>query len=67
MITVLVEENESIDRAIFRFKKKVQQAGVIRDYRKNSYFLKPSQKKRIKHDKAVRRRNRVSEKYGSAG
>ncbi len=64
MITVFVGENESIDRAILRFKKKCQQAGIIRDYRKNSYFLKPSQKRRLKHGKAVRRQHRIMEKYG---
>ncbi len=62
MIKVIVGENESIDRAITRFKKKCQQAGILRDYRKNSYFLKPSQKKRLKHEKAVRRLNKLLEK-----
>lgn len=62
MIKVIVGENESIDRAITRFKKKCQQAGILRDYRKNSYFLKPSQKKRLKHEKAVRRLNKLIEK-----
>jgi len=62
MIKVIVGENESIDRAIIRFKKKCQQAGVLRDYRKNSYFLKPSQKKRLKHEKAVRRLNKLLER-----
>ena len=55
MIKVIVGENESIDRAIIRFKKKCQQSGILRDYRKSSYFLKPSQKKRLKRDKAIRR------------
>jgi small subunit ribosomal protein S21 len=59
MIKVIVGENESIDRAIIRFKKKCQQAGVLRDYKKNSYFLKPSQKKRLKHEKAIRRLNKL--------
>jgi len=62
MIKVIVGEKESIDRAIIRFKKKCQQAGILRDYRKNSYFLKPSQKKRLKHDKAIRRVKRLLEK-----
>lgn len=62
MIKVIVGENESIDRAITRFKKKCQQAGVLRDYRKSSYFLKPSQKKRLKHDKAIRRLKKLLEK-----
>jgi len=63
MIKVIVGENESIDRAIIRFKKKCQQAGILRDYRKNSYFLKPSQKKRLKHEKAVRRLNKLLDKF----
>ena len=62
MIKVIVGEKESIDRAIIRFKKKCQQAGILRDYRKNSYFLKPSQKKRLKHDKAIRRVKKILEK-----
>ena len=65
MISVVVGEKEPIDRAIIRFKKKCQRAGVLRDYRKNSYFLKPSLKKRIKHGKAVRRQSRLLNKYGS--
>jgi len=64
MISVEVGEKEPIDRAIIRFKKKCQRAGVLRDYRKNSYFLKPSLKKRIKHSKAVRRQSRLMDKYG---
>jgi small subunit ribosomal protein S21 len=62
MIKVIVGENESIDRAIIRFKKKCQQAGILRDYRKSSYFLKPSQKKRLKHDKAIRRVKKILER-----
>ncbi len=65
MISVVVGHNESLDRALQRFKKKCQQAGVLRDYRKNSYYLKPSMKKRIKHSKAVRRQSRLVDKYGS--
>jgi small subunit ribosomal protein S21 len=62
MIKVIVGEKESIERAITRFKKKCQQAGVLRDYRKNSYFLKPSQKKKLKHEKAMRRRIKLLER-----
>ncbi len=62
MIKVIVGEKESIDRAIIRFKKKCQQAGILRDYRKNSYFLKPSQKKRLKHEKAIRRLKKIFER-----
>lgn len=62
MIKVVVGNNESIDRAITRFKKKCQQAGILRDCKKNSFFLKPSEKKRLKHDKAVRRQMRFPDR-----
>ncbi len=64
MITVIVGENEPLEKAMSRFKKKCQRAGILQDVRKNSYFLKPSQKKRLKHAKAVRRQSRVEGKYG---
>jgi small subunit ribosomal protein S21 len=59
MIRVVVGENESIDRAIFRFKKKCERAGVLRDFKRSSYFIKPSQKKRLRKLKAIRRALRV--------
>ena len=59
MIHVKVGENESIDRAISRFKKKCQEAGILKDFRKNSFFIKPSEKKRLKHEKAVRRQSKL--------
>ncbi|MFZ5515847.1 MAG: 30S ribosomal protein S21 [Candidatus Zhuqueibacterota bacterium] len=62
MIKVVIGSHESIDRAIIRFKKKCQQAGILRDVKKNSFFLKPSERKRMKHDKAVRRQLRFPDR-----
>ena len=42
MVTVNVKENESIDRALKRFKKKFERAGVIREVRGRSYYTKKS-------------------------
>ena len=55
MISVTIRPNEDINHAITRFKKKCDRAGVLRDYRKNSYFIKPSQKRRLQKGKAIRR------------
>jgi small subunit ribosomal protein S21 len=49
MIIVNVKENESIDKALKRFKKKFEKTGVLKEIRSRSYFEKPS----------VRRRNEV--------
>src|SRR5438046_9899400 len=41
-------EGESIESALRRFKRQVQQEGIIRDVKKHSFFLKPGEKKRLK-------------------
>jgi small subunit ribosomal protein S21 len=46
MITVNVKENESIDKALKRFKKKFEKAGVIRELRSRTYYQKKSVERR---------------------
>jgi len=42
MIVVNVKENESIDKALKRFKKKFEKTGVLRELRSRTFFAKPS-------------------------
>ena len=56
MPLVKVKENESIDKAIRRFKKKCEKEGIIQDIKKSSRYLKPSERKRKKALKAAKRR-----------
>ncbi|MEP0366580.1 MAG: 30S ribosomal protein S21 [Cyclobacteriaceae bacterium] len=46
MIIVNVKENESIDKALKRFKKKFEKTGVLRQLRERTAFTKPSVKRR---------------------
>jgi small subunit ribosomal protein S21 len=46
MIIVNVKENESIDRALKRFKKKFEKTGVLKELRQRQQFTKPSVKRR---------------------
>ncbi|MFY0688026.1 MAG: 30S ribosomal protein S21 [Cyclobacteriaceae bacterium] len=46
MIVVNVKENESIDKALKRFKKKFEKTGVLRELRSRTFFTKPSVKQR---------------------
>ena len=55
MVGIVVTENEPIDRAIKRFKKKYERSGVLKEFKKRAYFTKPSVKKRMKKLKAIRR------------
>jgi small subunit ribosomal protein S21 len=60
MIGVTIQANENIDRALRRFKKKYERSGILREYKKRGYFLKPSIEKRLSHMKAVRRQYRAT-------
>jgi small subunit ribosomal protein S21 len=59
MVGIIIHENENIDRAIRRFKKKYERSGILKEVKKRAYFTKPSVKKRLKKIKAVRRLQRT--------
>jgi small subunit ribosomal protein S21 len=61
LIGIIVQENEPIDRAIKRFKKKYERSGILKEFKKRTYYTKPSIKKRMKKQKAVRRAKRTSD------
>lgn len=46
MPQVMVKPGESIDQALRRFKKQIQQSGVLKEYREHEYYEKPSDRKR---------------------
>jgi small subunit ribosomal protein S21 len=43
---VQLKQNESIDSALKRFKKQLQEAGVLKEAREHEYYEKPSDKRR---------------------
>lgn len=57
MIIVNVKENESIDKALKRFKKKFEKTGVLRELRERTFFTKPSIKRRTEVIKAEYRQH----------
>jgi small subunit ribosomal protein S21 len=61
MIIVNVKENESIDRALKRFKKKFEKTGVLKELRSRTFFEKPSIKKRTVKLKAAYRQKMFAE------
>jgi len=52
---VIIQESESLENALRRFKRKVQQEDIIKDVKKHSFYLKPGEKKRIKQALARKR------------
>ncbi len=59
MVGISVGDNESIDKALKRFKKKYERSGVLKEYKKRTFFVKPSIKKRMEKMKAARRAHRL--------
>lgn len=46
MLVINVKEEESIDRALKRYKRKFQTTGVIKEIRRRKNFVKPSVERR---------------------
>ena len=57
MAKVVVRENETIDDALRRFKRKVSQNGTLVEARKREFYLKPGVKRKLKQE-AARRNNK---------
>ena len=55
MVGINIGENENIDRALKRFKKKYERSGVLKEFKKRTFFTKPSIEKRMERIKAKRR------------
>jgi small subunit ribosomal protein S21 len=62
MIIVNIKENESIDKALKRFKKKFEKTGVLKELRARTAFEKPSVRRRGEIIKAAyREKQRLAE------
>ena len=56
MSTVKVGENENLESAIKRFKRKCQKDGIIGDIRKKEFYVSPSVKRKKKSEAARKRK-----------
>ena len=67
MAEVRLRDGESIENALRRFKRQVIQEDIFKETKRRSYYLKPSQKKRLKsvlarkRDRKRRMRERTPE------
>ncbi len=58
MAFIVVENGESIESALKRFKRKVQQQAIIKEIKKHSIYYKPGEKRRMKEAQARKRMRR---------
>ena len=57
MAEVYIQEGETLESALRRFKRKVQQEDIIKEIKRHSFYLKPGEKRRTK-EALARKRNR---------
>ncbi len=52
---VRLQAGESVENALRRFKRKVQDENIIGEVKRHSYYLKPAEKRRVKQALARKR------------
>ena len=66
MARIMVDDSENLEKAIKRFKRMVEKEGIIREYKKREYFIKPSainhQKKTTLERKLLNKRRKTDKK-----
>jgi len=60
---VQVRQNESLDSALKRFKKALQETGVLQEAREHEHYEKPSDKKRKAEAARIRKMRKNASRY----
>lgn len=55
---VIIHDDENFERALKRFKKKCEKAGILSDLRKHRHYEKPSERRKRKENAARRKHRR---------
>jgi len=55
MIKVKARGNESVEQMLRRFKKMCEKEGLTKDIKRNSYYEKPSERRRRRIRKSMKR------------
>ena len=55
VVSIDIREDEEVEIALKRFKRKCLKESIFQDIRKNAYYDKPSVRKRKKHLRALKR------------
>ena len=64
MAEVTVQDGETLESALRRFKRKVQQEDIIKDIKRHSYYMKPGEKRRTKEALARKRSRKKLRREG---
>ena len=58
MPRIQIRDNEPLEKALRRFKKKIEREGVIKEVKARKHYEKPSVKKRRKIREACKKKKR---------
>jgi len=67
---VRLQEGESLENALRRFKRKVLQEDTIKEVKRHSFYLKPGEKKRVRQAlarKRSRKKNNAKSRNNAVG
>jgi small subunit ribosomal protein S21 len=64
MAEVRLQEGESLENALRRFKRKVMTEDIIKDVKRHSFYLKPGERRRVKQALAQKRARKKIRKDG---
>jgi len=60
MPDIVIHDDESVERALRRFKRQVQKSGILADLRRRRHYEKPSERRKRKASDARRKTRRAS-------
>jgi len=61
-VSIKVHEGENIERAIKRFKRLAEKAGIKKEAKARRYYIKPSEARRLEKRKNSRNRSKLEKK-----
>ena len=64
MAEIRVQEGESLENALRRFKRKVQAEDIIKEVERHLYYLEPGERRRVKQALARKRARKKFRKEG---
>ncbi|HBF34152.1 TPA: 30S ribosomal protein S21 [Candidatus Sumerlaeota bacterium] len=65
MILIKIDEGESIERALKRFKKECQKSGFLTELRRREFYEKPCVRRKRADEAATRKHRRRIQKVNS--
>lgn len=62
MVKVDVSQSDDLERAIRKFNRKCNQAGIFKEIRRHAYYVKPAEKRKKERKQKEKILNRVRRK-----